>query len=357
MVHERDDEYEGQEDGEYHFSDDQANYEMEPEVEKQPVADAPKSTKKSSSGGRFDLGKYRRPMIGAGIFFFLIFLVYKIMVPSSNAPSVEFAQNGTPAATTTTKTVTKTHPVVVQKVVAAPAPIQTAPAPSPVVAEAAKPPAIVTTTTTTQPAIEMPNQQHTMTQPTPITVTTVAQQPGVPVSANEMTSAQTANAVDKLIALQDQNTKLVNQLQTESAQKIADYEAQSIAMQGKLQDMNMRMASIETTLARLSKTLQDMKSGNEGGPTGRAELSEGGPQQAQPMMARPIVQARSAYTVQAIIPGRAWLKAENGETVTVAEGDIIKNYGRITKIDPYDGVVQIDSGGRVVTLSYGAGTE
>jgi hypothetical protein len=43
--------------------------------------------------------------------------------------------------------------------------------------------------------------------------------------------------------------------------------------------------------------------------------------------------------------------------VTVAEGDILKNYGKIIKIDPYDGVVQIDAGGKIVTLSYGATTE
>jgi hypothetical protein len=62
---------------------------------------------------------------------------------------------------------------------------------------------------------------------------------------------------------------------------------------------------------------------------------------------------RIQYSVQAIIPGRAWLKSDNGETITVAEGDIIKGIGRVTRIDPYDGVVEINLGKRTVALSYG----
>ena len=62
---------------------------------------------------------------------------------------------------------------------------------------------------------------------------------------------------------------------------------------------------------------------------------------------------RIPYTVQAIIPGRAWLRAKNGDTVTVAEGDDIKGIGRVTKIDPYDGVVEVNVQGRSVSLTYG----
>ena len=50
------------------------------------------------------------------------------------------------------------------------------------------------------------------------------------------------------------------------------------------------------------------------------------------------------YSVQAIIPGRAWLRSDNGETITVAEGDMVKGVGRVTKIDPYDGIVEINTG-------------
>jgi hypothetical protein len=66
-------------------------------------------------------------------------------------------------------------------------------------------------------------------------------------------------------------------------------------------------------------------------------------------------EAKSPYNVQAIIPGRAWLRAENGETLTVTEGDLIKDLGRVSKIDPYDGVVEINTGTKVISLAYGNG--
>jgi hypothetical protein len=77
MVHERDDEYEGQEDGEYHFSDDQANYEMEPEITiKTAAPKAPQPAAPVSSGTPKNL---KRPVIGIVVFVLVIFLVYKII--------------------------------------------------------------------------------------------------------------------------------------------------------------------------------------------------------------------------------------------------------------------------------------
>ena len=72
-----------------------------------------------------------------------------------------------------------------------------------------------------------------------------------------------------------------------------------------------------------------------------------------PLTKREVIVPRIIYSVQAIIPGRAWLKSEAGDTVTVAEGDMLKGLGRITKIDPYDGVVEIDTGNKIISLSYG----
>ena len=84
------------------------------------------------------------------------------------------------------------------------------------------------------------------------------------------------------------------------------------------------------------------------------------PQQSNPSPANVVgdmpqstYQPKIPYNVQAIIPGRAWLRADNGETVTVTEGDVIKDVGRVTKINPYDGVVDINTGNRVISLSYG----
>ena len=50
------------------------------------------------------------------------------------------------------------------------------------------------------------------------------------------------------------------------------------------------------------------------------------------------------YSIHAIIPGRAWLKATSGQIVTVAEGDVIGDYGTIAVIDASNNLVRTSSG-------------
>ena len=48
--------------------------------------------------------------------------------------------------------------------------------------------------------------------------------------------------------------------------------------------------------------------------------------------------------MQAVIPGRAWLIANNGSTITVREGTPIPGYGIAKIIDPIKGRVMTSSG-------------
>lgn len=50
------------------------------------------------------------------------------------------------------------------------------------------------------------------------------------------------------------------------------------------------------------------------------------------------------YYIQAVIPGRAWLIATNGSTLTVREGTIIAGYGMVKLIDPNQGRITTSSG-------------
>ena len=45
------------------------------------------------------------------------------------------------------------------------------------------------------------------------------------------------------------------------------------------------------------------------------------------------------YAVKAVIPGRAWLLASNGSTLTVRRGTPIQGYGVVTGIDAVRGYV------------------
>lgn len=50
------------------------------------------------------------------------------------------------------------------------------------------------------------------------------------------------------------------------------------------------------------------------------------------------------YYIQAVIPGRAWLVATNGNTLTVREGSTIPGYGIVKLIDPSQGRILTSSG-------------
>lgn len=51
-----------------------------------------------------------------------------------------------------------------------------------------------------------------------------------------------------------------------------------------------------------------------------------------------------AMTIHAIIPGRAWLRTQAGKTVSVTEGDMLGEYGKVLKIDAPTGSVITSSG-------------
>jgi hypothetical protein len=164
--------------------------------------------------------------------------------------------------------------------------------------------------------------------------------------------------VAQITALNQKVTNLTQEnarIQAEYSQKMTDLETENTTLQNKLQDLNAHLASLETTMAHLGRAVQQ-----ETHPSGSSSLHNRAAAGLMPSPAQVMTSSgepKSVYTVQAIIPGRAWLKSENGETVTVAEGDTLRGYGRIVKIDPYDGVVELDIGGRVVSLSYGATSE
>ncbi|WP_028388103.1 type IVB secretion system protein IcmG/DotF [Legionella fairfieldensis] len=68
----------------------------------------------------------------------------------------------------------------------------------------------------------------------------------------------------------------------------------------------------------------------------------------RPMVARRVI--GPVYYIQAVIPGRAWLIATNGSTLTVREGTQIAGYGIVKLIDPNQGRV-LTSSGRVIRFS------
>jgi hypothetical protein len=351
MVDEKEGHYE--EEGEYHFSDDQVNYDVEPESSKAAPASA--FTKEAFLE---KLKQHRRKILGLISLIVSIGVVYKILVPSSTTPATDFNQATTkaikPATVTKVKSTTVTQsvttpaspPVAMQPSVAAenkpvspPASVQQSQAPAAAIASA--PPSVVAANPQTNP------MQPPLTSEVPAQVAVNAQPASLPSTQVVVTATPPMDTQikDRITALEQQNTAMMNLLQTEYAQKIADTETQANAVRGKMEELTKRVNRMEASLNQMIQLLQG---------TNKSQASVMSSAQAfmPNAVARP-GEPRMIYSVQAIIPGRAWLKSESGDTVTVAEGDYLKKYGRVTKIDPYDGIVSIDTGNKVITLSYG----
>ena len=426
MLNNQDEKYDDEE-SEYHFSDEDVSYDVDSE--------SPKTTKSQSSApGQGIVGKLtqsKRMMIGLGVFIALVFVVFKMVSPTStNAPGTDITPPqiaATQPAMTTAQTV---KPQQVQQATIAKPPVIQAPTVQPQQTVAAqsysiqpKAPAVMPVA----PPVEQSQQQAvlaqqaqmqqlTQQQPSPNTSQAMPQQtmpsgampaPSSPYGASEqqlvpssqmtqssqspaqqlmqvpqqMISSMTqripavasqaqsgvsnssvmmpsmnvpgaSNVDPRLATMAADNDRMINQLQAQYAQKLADYQNQNKNLQDQLQSLNAKMTGMESQMNQLVQTLSKQTQAQQQ-PQQPAQTQDGAMNTEPNNPISQAVEPNIAYNVQAIIPGRAWLRSDAGDTITVAEGDDVKGIGRVTKIDPYDGVVQINTGSKTVSLSYG----
>jgi hypothetical protein len=288
------DEHDQHEESEYRFSDDEISYEVE---EGEPAKAHIGESKKE-----FKLSRFKRLIISMVAFLVLFVVVYKMLAPpSTTIPEIASA----PPASAIPSGARQTS------VTAAEQPIQNN---------------------------NLNQTNSTLYQTVGQNQTTAAPLPGqIPIP---MTSTETDT---RLAAMAVENEKRINQLSADYNQKLNDFATQNKLLQDQVQLLTAKIGSIETQMTQLVQVL--IRQGqNTAQPAGAAHTNAGQAASDAPV----------PYNVQAIIPGRAWLKSDNGETVTVAEGDTIKGLGRVTKIDPYDGIVEVNTGSKALSLSYGS---
>ncbi len=128
------------------------------------------------------------------------------------------------------------------------------------------------------------------------------------------------------------------------------------------QTMSTQVIELNTQLSTLSSTMNDMTSKvavlnqmivnlNEKIDTQSSQLLSMQKKKVENVRSRtfasPSKQHATSvvrYYLQAVIPGRAWLVAENGTTLTVREGSTLVGYGFIRSIDTKQGRVFTSSG-------------
>jgi len=334
MSNNRDDKFEGQDDSEYHFSDEEVSYEVESET---PAA-APVSSSGEGRGFASRMTGSRRMLISFVVFLAIVFVVYKVVSPSSSTPSTDItaaptvsAQTGTAPAATSPQVAAPAAPVVATTPPPAPA--------QPAVSVAPPAPALAQQPQQLAPATQNPPAVATLPAVIPV-------QSALPAGGQSPAAAMGAYIEDKSQSLTTASQQAMAQIQTQYTQQFNEFTTQNKSLQSQIQTLSTRVADMETQINQLVQVLTRR---NHAAPP--SSMNTPAPH-VQPARSPEV---KIAYNVQAIIPGRAWLKSENGETLTVAEGDVIRDVGRVTKIDPYDGVVEINTGTKAVSLSYGNG--
>lgn len=122
-------------------------------------------------------------------------------------------------------------------------------------------------------------------------------------------------------------------------------------------DNQAQMGEIQTELGKLSDTVAELNQSVTALNDRQLEADNAKQQaylQAQMKKQQALAQLRTQknYFVVAVVPGRAWLKATDGSSVTVQRGQSLRGYGKVLSIDPYSGIVKTS----YATLQYAMGS-
>jgi intracellular multiplication protein IcmG len=191
--------------------------------------------------------------------------------------------------------------------------------------------------TKTKTSQEIPSVPVTTT-PAPVTsVTPVPQQPEPPVQTSQVVpppSVDTTEINQKLSSL-------------EASQQDVRLNVNSV--NNKLGVINTSVSELTEKIANLNRMLSDLAAKLDQQSHEIILLTE----KAKPKPVRRVFiksAPRLMYFIQAIIPGRAWLIATNGSTITVREGTRIAGFGVVKLIDPIQGRV-LTSSGQIIRFS------
>ena len=121
-----------------------------------------------------------------------------------------------------------------------------------------------------------------------------------------------------------------------------------VAQQQTMDQMQTSINALQQTVNGFNGTLSDISQKVTDGLTKIATKAPVRPKVQSLQMAEP---ARPIYTIRALVPGRAWLQSNDGQSITVINGDQVPGYGAVQDIDLNAGQV-ILSDGTVVGYNY-----
>ena len=156
----------------------------------------------------------------------------------------------------------------------------------------------------------------------------VVQTPPPAVVQQPVVDPQIAAAIDSLKEDSLNNASTVNQLQGQ-VQQLTSALSQSRAQQQQLSQSVMMLAQQVQQLNTQVKTMAQPKPVKIAAPASVVKKAE-----------VPVI----TYQLRAVVPGRAWIVASDGQSQSVAVGDHVQQYGVVQSIDADAGVIITTSG-------------
>ena len=191
-----------------------------------------------------------------------------------------------------------------------------------------------------QPALSLNTPDFSQPISAPVATPTPAPRSPGPTPVPSTTTSTSPNEVNQGLAL----------LRTESANTKSELIRVSSTvghLQSTMNEINTNINKLNYTLEKMSKELSQQKA--ELAVVKRLALNLQQQQEVVVDDEMPVAR-REIYYVQAIIPGRAWIRSDQGNTMTISKGSRIPGYGAVVLIDHLQGEIQTSSN-RLITYS------
>jgi intracellular multiplication protein IcmG len=169
----------------------------------------------------------------------------------------------------------------------------------------------------------------------------VSQQASIPISAPTTQSNAPVVRAD---------SNALSSIKTEQKQieeELVDIRTQINAVTQSMSDVSTKMTDVQQTMLVLSERLEQQS--QQMGRLQTISRSKRVTSSRSSARTRPAA-VRTVYSIQAIIPGRAWLMSDQGKSLTVSRGSPVPGYGAVRIVNAKLGRV-FTSSGRVIRFS------
>jgi intracellular multiplication protein IcmG len=151
---------------------------------------------------------------------------------------------------------------------------------------------------------------------------------------------------DQLMQLQQNNQGLADYIKANQEENRKYFAKMDEKLDQKVKEIGTDVSAVRDNVTQLQNELRDVSSKLEM-KVEQNEISlraltkrQGISKQQREQNLR----TRKQYFVKAVIPGRAWITDVDGIVMTIAVGDEIPGYGKVTAINAYSGTISTSSG-------------